>query len=57
VLLATGMPMERAHGSIRISLGRENTLNDVEYVLQVLPRVIKKIRDMSTLDARQINER
>jgi cysteine desulfurase len=48
VLLATGMPVERAHGSIRMSLGRENTIRDVEYVMDILPGVIKKIRGMST---------
>lgn len=48
VLLATGTELERAHGSIRMSLGRENTMKDVEYVLNVLPKVIKKIRGMST---------
>jgi cysteine desulfurase len=48
VLLATGTELERAHGSIRMSLGRENTMKDVEYVLDVLPKVIKKIRSMST---------
>jgi len=48
VLLATGMPIELAHDSIRISLGRENTLDDVGYFLDVLPRVIHKIRNMST---------
>lgn len=48
VLLATGLPVERAHGSIRISLGRENTMKDVEYMINMLPKVIKKIRGMST---------
>ncbi|NTV02905.1 MAG: cysteine desulfurase [Chlorobiaceae bacterium] len=48
VLLATGVDAERAHGSIRISLGRENTLDDVEYMLEVLPGVINRIRNMST---------
>lgn len=48
VLLATGVDAERAHGSIRISLGRENTLEDVEYMLDVLPGVIERIRNMST---------
>jgi len=49
VLLATGMQPERAHGSIRVSLGRDNTLKDIEYLMNVLPKVIKKIRDMSTV--------
>jgi cysteine desulfurase len=48
VLLATGVDAERAHGSIRISLGRDNTMEDIEYMLDVLPRVIKNIRNMST---------
>jgi len=51
VLLATGLPAERVHGSIRISLGRENTMEDVEYLLKTLPEVIKKIRKMSTAGA------
>lgn len=49
VLLATGMQAERAHGSIRISLGRENTEEEVKYLIDVLPDVIKKIRKMSTI--------
>ncbi|MGD9014520.1 MAG: cysteine desulfurase family protein [Candidatus Omnitrophota bacterium] len=49
VLLATGVSAERAHGSIRISMGRENTIDEVDYLLDVLPRVIKKIRGMSTV--------
>jgi len=48
VILATGLPAECAHSSIRISLGRENTMEEVEYMIDTLPRVIGKIRDMST---------
>lgn len=48
VLLATGLAIERAHGSIRISMGRETTINDVEYLLDRLPKVIEKIRAMSS---------
>ncbi|HIJ72897.1 MAG TPA: cysteine desulfurase [Candidatus Hydrogenedentes bacterium] len=48
VLLATGMPAEQAHGSVRISMGRENTEEDVAYVVEQLPDVIARIRDMST---------
>ena len=51
VLIATGLPVERAHGSIRIGLGRENTLEEVEYFLDVMENVIKKIRSMSTVYA------
>jgi cysteine desulfurase len=49
VILATGIGAELAHGSIRFSLGRENTEEDVDYVLEKLPGVIAKIRSMSTL--------
>jgi cysteine desulfurase len=52
VILATGLPQECAHGSIRISLGRENTFEDIDYMLDVLPRVIRRIRGMSTAYAR-----
>ena len=53
VILATGLPAECAHGSIRMSMGRENTMEDVEYMIDILPRVIEKIRDMSTVYKRR----
>jgi cysteine desulfurase len=48
VLLAVGLPKECAHGSVRISLGRESTSEQADYVLETLPGVIAKIRGMST---------
>jgi cysteine desulfurase len=48
VLLATGVPVERAHGSIRMSLGRDNTMEEVEYVINTLPGIIQRLRNMST---------
>ncbi|MDY0274524.1 MAG: aminotransferase class V-fold PLP-dependent enzyme [Desulfomicrobium sp.] len=48
VIMATGVPVENAHGSIRISLGRENTKDDVDYMLHHLPPIINRIREMST---------
>lgn len=48
VIMATGVPVENAHGSVRISLGRENTLEDVNYMLHHLPIIIDRIRTMST---------
>ncbi len=53
VLLALGLSPERAHGSIRISLGRENTMEDIEYMLDRLPKVIGRIRSMSTAFAKR----
>ncbi len=48
VLLSIGLGPELAHGSIRFSLGRENTESDIDYVIEKLPPVIAKIRKMST---------
>jgi cysteine desulfurase len=49
VLLATGLPHEEAHGSLRLTLGDANTPDDVEYVLSVLPEVIGRLRQISPL--------
>jgi cysteine desulfurase len=49
VLLAIGLPHELAHGTIRFSLGFENTEEDINYTLEVLPRVIQELREMSPL--------
>ena len=48
VLLACGVPIENAHGSIRFSLGRYNTEEDIDKVIEVLPPIIKKLRGLST---------
>ncbi len=49
VLLALGLPPEQAHGSLRFTLGRDNTDADVERVLEVLPGIVAKLRAMSPL--------
>lgn len=49
VLLAMGLPHEIAHGSLRLTLGKDNTEDDVNYVLEVLPKVIDNLRSMSPL--------
>ena len=49
VLLALGIPPERAHGSLRLTLGRENTAEDVDLVLEKLPPIIEALRQMSPL--------
>lgn len=49
VLLAIGLPHEIAHGSLRLSLGEINTEEDVDYVLQVLPEIVDRLRQMSPL--------
>ncbi len=47
VILALGVPYEYAHGSIRFTLGRSTTKEDLDYVLEKLPGVIQKLRDIS----------
>ena len=49
VLLALGLPHEQAHGSLRFSLGKWTTEGDIQRVLEVLPRVVAKLRAMSPL--------
>jgi len=49
VLLAMGIPPETARGSLRLTLGRDNTDGDVEYFLDILPPVVNRLRAMSPL--------
>ncbi|MBE6021928.1 MAG: cysteine desulfurase NifS [Cellulosilyticum sp.] len=49
VLLAIGVPHERAHGSIRLTLGSQNTEEEIDKVLEVMPGVVQRMRDMSPL--------
>ncbi len=49
VLLAIGLPHEKAHGSLRLSLSHETTDEDVDYILEKLPPIIQRLRDMSPL--------
>mgnify|MGYP000853094286 CR=1 FL=1 len=49
VLLALGLSHEKAHGSIRFTLGEENTMKDVEMLLTKLPAIVQKMREMSPL--------
>ena len=49
VLLAIGLSHEVAHGSLRFSLGAENTREDVLYVVEILPEIVERLRKMSAL--------
>ncbi len=51
VLLAIGRPADLAQGSLRITLGRDNTEDDVDYLLSVLPGLVNKLRAMPSLSA------
>ena len=47
VLLAIGLPKEIAHGSLRLTLDEENTEEDVQHLLEVLPGIVSELREMS----------
>ena len=49
VLLAIGLPHEIAHGSLRLSLSEENTMEEADYVVDNLVKIVAKLRDMSPL--------
>ena len=47
VLLAIGLPPEIAHGSLRLTLGKDNSEEDIDYVIDILPKIIEKLRALS----------
>jgi len=47
VLLSCSLPYEYAHGSLRFTLGRENTKADIDYVMEHLPGIVEKLRKIS----------
>ncbi|MCM1990862.1 cysteine desulfurase NifS [Oceanirhabdus seepicola] len=49
VLLAIGLPHEIAHGSLRLSLGEKTTEEEIDYVLEVVPQIVQRLREMSPL--------
>lgn len=49
VLLAIGLPHEVAHGSLRLTLSEYNTEAEIDYVIEALPPIIDRLREMSPL--------
>ena len=49
VLLAIGLPHERAHGSLRLTLSEENTLDEMDYVADAIKEIVDRLRQMSPL--------
>ena len=49
VLLALGLPEGLAHGSIRFSFGKHNTVEEVDYAVDVLKQAVERLREMSPL--------
>ncbi len=57
VLVATRLPEELAHGSLRFTVGTDNTDEDVDYVLSVLPGIVQKLREMSPLTSAAVRNK
>jgi cysteine desulfurase len=49
VLTAMGMPPERARGSLRFSLGKQNTPEDIEFALSLIPQTVARLRELSPI--------
>lgn len=49
VLLAIGLPHEKAHGSLRLTLGHQNTEEEVDYFIETIVPIVQRLRDMSPL--------
>jgi cysteine desulfurase len=54
VLLATGLKHEEAHGSLVFTLGKGNTMEHVEYVIEQMPGVVRRLRAMSPLTPKEL---
>ncbi len=49
VLLSIGLPHEVAHGSLRLTMGAKTTEEEVDYVIETVPAIVQRLRDMSPL--------
>lgn len=49
VLLSIGLPHEIAHGSLRLSISEETTMEDAEYIVETIPKVVARLREMSPI--------
>ncbi|NWF86700.1 cysteine desulfurase [Candidatus Bathyarchaeota archaeon] len=56
VLLAIGLKHEEAHGSVLFTLGRQNTKEEVDYVIDIMPDIIKRLRKISPLTPKELKE-
>ena len=56
VLLAIGLKHEEAHGSLMFTLGKQNTEEDADYVVSLMPGIVKRLRAISPLTPKELNE-
>ena len=54
VLRAIGLKHEEAHGSLLFTLGRQNTQEEVDYVIRIMPDIVKRLRGMSPLTPKEL---
>lgn len=57
VLIATGVPHEKAHGSVRLSISHETTDEEIDYIIETLPPIVEKLRNMSPLWESVVNKK
>ena len=55
-LLALGLKHEEAHGSLMFTLGKDNTEEEIDYVTSLMPGIVKRLRAMSPLTPKELNE-
>jgi len=55
VLMAIGLNEVEAHGSLRLTLGRENTEEEISYVLEKVPAVVARLREMSPIWRKELD--
>jgi len=56
VLKAIGLKHEEAHGSLLFTLGKQNTEEEVDYVIRIMPDIVKRLREMSPLTPKELME-
>ena len=56
VLRAIGLKHEEAHGSLLFTLGRQNTQEEVDYVIRIMPKIVTRLREMSPLTPKELME-
>ena len=56
VLLAIGVPVEIAHGSLRLSISEFNTEEEIDHIIKVVPEVVTYLRGMSPVWERMMKE-
>jgi cysteine desulfurase len=54
VLLATGLKHEEAHGSLLFTLGKQNKEGDIDYVIEILPQIVTRLRQISPLTPKEL---